>query len=195
MDFCMNVYDFDKTIYDGDSTADFYWYCFRRHPSIWRYLPAQGYAAVRFLLGRMNKTDFKQRFYCFLKAIGDIDRDVSLFWEQHADKLKPWYLRNHQADDVVISASPEFLLEPVCKRLGIPSLMASRVDKHTGKYTGRNCHGEEKVRRFREAFGDRAISCFYSDSLSDAPLAEIADKSFLVKGAKLSPWPPAAATQ
>lgn len=23
----MNVYDFDKTIYDGDSTIDFYFYC------------------------------------------------------------------------------------------------------------------------------------------------------------------------
>ena len=27
----MNVYDFDKTIYDGDSTADFYLFSLRRH--------------------------------------------------------------------------------------------------------------------------------------------------------------------
>lgn len=29
----MNVYDFDETIYDGDSTVDFYKYCLRR-PSV-----------------------------------------------------------------------------------------------------------------------------------------------------------------
>lgn len=26
----MNVYDFDKTIYDGDSTIDFYLYCVKK---------------------------------------------------------------------------------------------------------------------------------------------------------------------
>lgn len=188
MNLRMNVYDFDKTIYDGDSTVDFYFYCLRKHPSIMRYLPAQGWAALRFLLGKMNKTDFKQRFYRFLNGIADIDREVMLFWDSHIDRVKPWYRKDRQSDDVVISASPEFLLDPACKKLGIPSLMASRVDKHTGKYTGLNCYGEEKVRRYREVFGDKEISCFYSDSLSDTPLAEIAQKSFIVKGLKILPW-------
>ena len=30
----MNVYDFDKTIYDGDSTADFYLFSLGRHKKI-----------------------------------------------------------------------------------------------------------------------------------------------------------------
>ena len=30
----MNVYDFDKTIYDGDSTADFYIFSLKRHKKI-----------------------------------------------------------------------------------------------------------------------------------------------------------------
>ena len=30
----MNVYDFDKTIYYGDSTADFYLFCLKRHKKI-----------------------------------------------------------------------------------------------------------------------------------------------------------------
>lgn len=28
----MNVYDFDQTIYHGDSTVDFYLYCVRHRP-------------------------------------------------------------------------------------------------------------------------------------------------------------------
>ena len=44
----MNVYDFDKTIYDGDSTIDFYFYCLKKHPKIILCLPIQLYAAVKY---------------------------------------------------------------------------------------------------------------------------------------------------
>lgn len=66
--------------------------------------------------------------------------------------------------------------------------MASVVDKNTGTYSGINCHGEEKVRRYREVFKSKPIDEFYSDSYSDTPLAKIADKAFIVKGNKLSEW-------
>ena len=32
----MNVYDFDKTIYDGDSSVDFYKFSLKRHPKLAR---------------------------------------------------------------------------------------------------------------------------------------------------------------
>ena len=39
--------------------------------------------------------------------------------------------------------------------------MASKVDMHSGKYSGVNCHGKEKVKRFYEAFPDGKIDNFY----------------------------------
>ena len=66
--------------------------------------------------------------------------------------------------------------------------MASRVDAHTGAYTGVNCWGAEKVCRFREKFGDAQIETFYSDSLSDSPLAEIAQKAWIVRGDEMIAW-------
>lgn len=30
----MNIYDFDETIYDSDSTKDFYFYCLKKYPKI-----------------------------------------------------------------------------------------------------------------------------------------------------------------
>lgn len=36
----MNVYDFDKTIYYGDSTADFYLFCLKRHKKILTLAPS-----------------------------------------------------------------------------------------------------------------------------------------------------------
>ncbi len=185
----MNVFDFDKTIYDGDSTADFFRFCLRRQPGLSRFLPRIVWGFSLYFLGVWDKTRAKQNFYRFLRAVPDVDGCVSAFWESYLCRIKSWYPAMQRGDDVIISASPEFLLAPACRRLGIPVCMASRVDRHTGAYTGVNCHGEEKVRRFYERFPEGRIEAFYSDSLSDAPLARLADRACLVRGDALLPWP------
>lgn len=185
----MNVYDFDKTIYKNDSTADFYFFSIKRHPSIILLLPHLAYSAFLWMTGRINKTAFKERFYKFLTKIPDIDSDVEKFWDKNEHKIKKFYKRRRQSDDVIISASPEFLLKPICRRLEINHLYASEVDKKSGIYSGENCWGREKVNRFYKAFGENAvIDKFYSDSLSDTPLADIALKSFIVSGNRIIPW-------
>lgn len=183
----MNVYDFDKTIYYNDSTSDFYVFCLKRHPSIVKHFPKTVWAFIKYIFGANTKTQFKEVMYSFLLEV-DIEKDLKDFWDTHEQKIKPWYLKQMKEDDIIISASPEFLLEPICERVGINYMMASRVDPKTGKYTGINCHGKEKVARFREKFGSAEIDEFYSDAYCDAPLAELADKSFIVKGDKISPW-------
>ena len=183
----MNVYDFDKTIYYDDSTVDFCKYCIRRRPSCLLTLPGSLAALLRYKAGRLNKTEMKQIFYRLLRHTGGTERMIADFWQQNEGKLKQWYLRRWRKDDVIISASPEFLLRPVCDRLGV-TLIASRVDPDTGEYSGLNCDGREKVRRFRELFPDAVIDEFYSDSHSDDPLARIAKRAFMVRGDTLSPW-------
>ncbi|MCH5304078.1 MAG: HAD-IB family phosphatase [Ruminococcus sp.] len=183
----MNVYDFDNTIYKGDSTADFYLFCFRKHLSIIKFLPSLIKATLKFyLFKRGSKTDMKQVMYRFLTKINP-ERDIAEFWKSHRKNIKQWYLNQQKDDDIIISASPEFLLKPICETLNIKHLIASNVDVNTGKYTGVNCHGEEKVRLFREKF-DVEIDEFYSDSKSDTPLAKISKKPFLVKGNTILPW-------
>lgn len=184
----MNVYDFDKTIYDGDSTADFYIFSLKRHKKILLLMPSLITAFFKFYVFKIGtKTQFKEKMYKFLKYC-DIDKDISDFWNININKIKPFYKSQQKQDDVIISASPEFLLAPACKNLGINYLMASVVDKSTGKYSGINCHGEEKVRRYREKFSNTEIDEFYSDSYSDTPLAKVADKAYIVKGNKISSW-------
>lgn len=183
-----NVYDFDKTIYAGDSTTQFFFYCALRHPVLllellftWPRLAMMG-------LGLADKTAVKQRFYRFLTRLPDVDKLIADFWAKKACRIKPWYLAQKRADDVIISASPEFLLSPVVQgQLGL-YLLASRVDPHTGKYTGKNCHGEEKVRRLREALPECRIDAFYSDSDSDLPLARLARQAYKVRGNRVTEW-------
>lgn len=110
------------------------------------------------------------------------------FWIKNRGRIKPWYLVQKKPDDVIISASPEFLLRTICKELGISYLIASKVDPKTGLFNGENCEGEEKVLRFKKQFRNVQIDEFYSDSKTDTPLATLARKAFLVKGNKIITW-------
>ena len=65
----MNVYDFDKTIYYGDSTADFYLFCLKRHKKILTLAPSLLGAFLKFYVFKKGtKTDFKEKMYRFLKT-------------------------------------------------------------------------------------------------------------------------------
>lgn len=184
----MNAYDFDKTIYDGDSTADFYLFCLKKHKSILLLAPSLLFAFCRFYVFKKGtKTEFKEKMYRFLTKC-NTENDVAEFWDKNCEKIKDFYIKQKKSDDVIISASPEFLLAPICRKLGIRYLIASKVDSKSGKYSGINCHGKEKVRRFYEEFKDGEVDEFFSDSLSDTPMAEISKKAFLVKGNKITEW-------
>lgn len=186
----MRVYDFDKTIYAGDSTVHFFLFLLRRHPSLSRYLPAGALAFARFQWGDWSKTRFKERLYRLFQGVPNIDAEVHAFWQLHRDGIKAFYMAQQARDDVIISASPTFLLAPICAELGISHLLASKVDPQTGAYEGENCWGAEKVRRFLEAGHQLSeMTDFYSDSLSDAPLAMRAQRAWFVTGERISPWP------
>ena len=183
----MNVYDFDNTILRGDSSARFFAWCLRHCPRMWLDIPAQAANSLLFLTRLRPKQAFKQRMFGFLQLI-DVDAALEGFWRDNLPRVKDWYRAAHRPDDVVISASPAFLIRPACEALGISEVMGSPVDRHTGRFSGPNCHGAEKVRRFREVFPDGVIDNFYSDSHSDDPLAALAKHAWLVKGEKIKAW-------
>lgn len=183
----MNVYDFDGTIYHGDSTVDFFLFALRRNPGLIRYVPKQATGFLLYGLKRIGKTELKEAFFAFLAGI-DTQTLAEDFWAQNESKIFPWYRDQQQPEDILISASPEFLLKPICRRLGIRHLIASKVDEKTGKFSGGNCRGEEKVRRLAAEYHVTHIDRFYSDSHSDLPLAQIADEAYLVKNSAVSHW-------
>lgn len=183
----MNVYDFDKTIYDGDSSLDFYRFNLKQQPSLAVYWPRQALALLAYGLKRIDKTAMKSQFYRYFQAIPNIDQRVEAFWQTHHTKLMPYYLNQKHSSDVIVSASPEFMLKPICDQLGV-HLIASTVDARTGK-SETNCYGVEKVHRFRALYPSTPIDAFYSDSRSDQPLADEAERAFLVIGQTLVPWP------
>lgn len=151
-------------------------------------MPRQLISIIKYKLKLINKTEMKEGFYVFFRMIPDIDYDIDMFWNKNENKICRWYMEKKMVDDVIISASPEILLTEICKRLGIKYLIASKVEKITGKYYGENCYGKEKVVRFQKRFPNENIDEFYSDSYSDEPLARIAKKSYLVSKTSKKIW-------
>ena len=182
----MRVFDFDKTLYRRDSTQDFLLYCLRKYPRMALTLPRTGIATAGLAVHAIDKTRFKSALYRALRCVPDVPHEVELFWAEHEDGIVGPALPNE--GDLVISASPEFLLRDVCAARGW-KLIASQVDPCTGRVLGPNCSGEEKVRRFRAEYGDAQIEEFYSDSRNDDPMAALAQRAWLVKGNVLEPWP------
>ncbi len=184
----MNVYDWDKTIFDGDSTFGMIMYAYSHRPKTLLSIPRTAVFGLLYGLRIVPKLTFKQHMYHMFVFIDDMEAFVDEYTGSHLDRVKQWYRDQQKDDDLVISASPEFLIGSFCRKIGISHYMASVVDIHTGKYTGINCHGKEKVRRFYEMYPEGHIDQFYSDSRSDSPLAEISEKAYLVKGSERVPW-------
>lgn len=184
----MNVYDFDETIYNGDSTKRFYFYCIKRHPSCICSIPKSILYFIFYKCKFCSKTKFKEEFYSFLSFIPNIDSFLENFWRKEISNFNEWYLKQQEKTDIIITASPEFLVKPACDIIGIKFLIGSRVNKFTGKTIGENCRGEEKVIRLNEQFPGCSVENFYSDSYSDTPLAKYAKESFMVKKSRITPW-------
>lgn len=81
---------------------------------------------------------------------------------------------------VVISASPEEIVRPLCRYLGIDEIIATRAEvDEEGRYTGNlelYAYGEGKAEAIRELAETEGIdlsdSYAYSDSITDLPMLE-----------------------
>ena len=186
----MNVYDFDKTIIDADSTELFIRYCAVKMPRLLLNSSPEQIALSLFsyVLDNRKVEQFKESLFSFLAYVPDIDSVVNDFWNKNQHRVEPFYLECRRDDDLIISASPEFIVRPMAERLGA-ELIATPMSKTSGCILGRNCRGEEKLRKFRQYYPDAEIETFYSDSLSDWPLASVADRAFLIVNHQPEPWP------
>lgn len=179
----INAYDFDETIYNGDSSVDFFMFCLKKNKKVLKQLPTQIRGLIKYKTKKIEKTEFKEHVFSFLTQLDDVDKYISEFWDTHYKNIKEWYFKQQEKTDVIISASPEFLLKPLEKKLNV-KIIGSKVDKKTGKFEGKNCHDYEKIVRYeKELKKKNNIKRFYSDSIkADKPMFEYAEEAYLVKG-------------
>ena len=184
----MNIYDFDNTIYKGDTTKDILLYSFKKHPfKVIKALKKTKKLERDYKRGLITFERVKEAMLSFLFEIDDLDGYIEKFVSSHMKNIKPWYLSRKNDYDIVISASYELWIIPFCKKLGIRYVLATKTDKE-GHIIGKNCKGEEKVKRLASTIPNAQIVTSYSDSESDLPILNLAKTAYVVEGNKLIPY-------
>ena len=88
--------------------------------------------------------------------------------------------RHRQAGDrlLIITSTNRFIVEPICKSMGIDEIIATDLEiidgKYSGKVQGTPTFQEGKVERFNQWLEEQKESSdgsyFYSDSINDMPM-------------------------
>lgn len=177
----MNVYDFDKTICKDDSETDFFYYELLHHPINWFRIPYFIVVYLKFKFNKISREEYRNGIYLVLKNLRNVDREVNKFWNWRKKKILSWYKLVQQDSDVIVSATPKFLLEPMLKEMNIKNYILSEFDVPSHRCIGKLNYGEEKLRRFKLQYDVNDIDSFYTDSLSDLPLLRVAKHPFIVK--------------
>ena len=188
------VYDFDKTIYNGETSTDFMLFFLKRNP---KYIIRIFNALYSLFYYKKNLKKSKEIFFKILNGldIKFLKEEINEFWKVKKDKIFSWvydeiFENKKIADELIlISATPSIFLDGISKELGFDKLLSTEFENlnevFNSKIIGANCKGDEKVRRLNNYISDYNILKFYSDSMSDKPLFDLAvEKIFVNKGIK-----------
>lgn len=181
-------FDFDDTLAKGDSIFPFLLYCIKRGyaPKAQLFKAAAGF--LRWKLQPSSGRAVKEMTLSFIKGrtveemdnlARDFFRDVQqkFFFEDAAPEL--FSLREKGVKIVVVSASSDLYMKVLPEFLPVDKVISTVCETREGCYTGKigkNCKGDEKVRRIHDwlkAQGltiDKERSAGYGDSPSDAPM-------------------------
>ena len=176
----VRVFDFDNTIYNGNATEDFIWYLLGQHKLKLSDKISIRIAGWRLAFGAISMLHFVEVCFKHLHIENlDIEHEATMFWHTNRKFIKKFFWKVREKGDIIVSASPEFLLKPFAESIGA-TLVASKFDIQKGVFDGPPCQGEEKVNRLNE-LGIECPDEFYTDSMVDAPMIKYSKKAFLVK--------------
>jgi len=186
----MNVYDFDNTLYGGESGIQMFVFYLKKRPWLVCYAPFVLQILIEYKLHKVATIDevvekYGWLFHAFIKGVEDFQADAREFWDKHEHRLCSFYQDLHQPDDLVISASPEHSLREVCARLGIKHYLGTVINEDTRMFDF-VCFRDNKVKAFQERYPGQEIDNFYTDSMNDKPLMDISNRVFLVKKGKIT---------
>ena len=197
----LSVYDFDKTIYNGETLNDFYRFYLTKKP--WKIYTVffQLWYFLLYVLKIISLEKLKEKFLRFLNGenIEDLKELTKKFWEKRENRINTWVKNEIEQNKketeilVAISASPTFLIEDKLKSMKFDKVIETDFlfegEKFHSQIMSKNCKNFEKVVRMDKWAEDEnfqyKIINFYSDSIADKPLFDLAENKYWIKKGKL----------
>ncbi|MBP5430709.1 haloacid dehalogenase-like hydrolase [Ruminococcus sp.] len=184
----MKVFDFDNTLYHGESSVDLALYMIKTNRKIIKYLPSIFFNLIKYKLCTVDKRKMVRVVNNFMRnALRDKNElfdAVDGFWKENRRKLDRRMLKRIDKDDVIITAGPDFLIYGIRDILNTDNIICSSIDPDKMKVRYLN-FGANKAKRYKELYGDKSIDCFYTDSFNDKALMDISERVFIVKKGRL----------
>lgn len=179
----MKVFDFDNTIYDGETMVDFFYFMCEKKPQLDKYKPLLN--KVLFLY-QHNLLPIKLIKNLINTHKNDVDfntdnykKYIDEFWKTHSKKIRKDMLAKISKEDVIMSASLNVLIDPIKKKLKTKNIYTSIVDVEKKEILFM-CYKENKAEKFKELYKDKLIDELYTDSYADKPLMNLSKKVFLI---------------
>ena len=115
------------------------------------------------------------------------EKNVKKYWDKYEKYVYDWFKpENRKRTTVLISASPDFLIEEIARRMNVDYVICTTHDRKHGIMRSEVCRHAEKVRRFREVLPDAEVMDVYSDSIkSDRYIFALGKRDFLVTKGKI----------
>ena len=190
------VFDFDHTLYDGDSGTHLFAWLIKR--SWWRkalallVTPVCGPMIAFLPTRRRGISAYVWIGTIGLHSRGSLDALIDRYVALHADAIRPRLLpvalevlhAHREAGDrvVIATGAPPELARAILAFVAheaVPVIGTVVGPKFGGVGARRHCHAEEKMRMLREhGYGD--IDIAYSDSSADVPLLKAAKAPVVV---------------
>ena len=184
------LFDFDGTLIPGDSIVRFCRFARENGFAHAGALLRGAYWAARYYARTATAERAKGEALSFLA--GRSVAEVSALSEAFCQKILVPLLRREGVDELkgladrglsvlLVTASPEFYLTPLLRRLPLEAIIGTRmhVDEnglYTGRLAGENCRGVQKPLRLAEYLAARGetldynASVAFGDSAGDAPM-------------------------
>jgi HAD superfamily hydrolase (TIGR01490 family) len=192
------AFDFDGTISYNDVLIYFLYYTHGKVQATLKLVPLIP-TFVAFLTGAMSRQSAKEKVLSHFfrgKTLEQMQQwGIGFAKEKLPHLVRPsafariqWHQKRGDRC-VIISATLDLFLQPWANTLGIEDVISSRLEmcsegRVTGRLLGKNCWGDEKIRRLQEVLKiDRSdyILYAYGDSRGDLPLLAYADYPFYKK--------------
>ncbi len=186
----MRVFDFDNTLYDGESIMDIFLYFLKKDfKTIIKFAPKFIKDFIRYKFDKITveeaMSSYGAAFKEYCQKYSDIYNEFEIFWDLNEHKIKPFYSEIQKEDDIVVSGCPQCLLKIICDRIGIKHYIGSDIDPVKGEINS-ICYKEHKLKVFRSVYGDVIIDDFYTDSMADKPMMDISKNVYMVVGNRIS---------
>ena len=183
----MQVFDFDNTIYHGESTFDFAMFIIKRKKSLLKCAPGITLLLIKYKRCKMNALEFQTELEKFtgpfLQNKEFIKKSVQDFWQKNRKKLDQNIIKKIKKNDAILTWSPSFLIKEKENDLNTKNIVATEIDIDEGKIHFLN-FGKNKVKIFQEKFPKKKIQTVYTDSYNDKALMDVAKNVYLVKKGK-----------